>query len=156
MGLDSFKSNDDDDKLEKKDKVKPVFEEEESNDSVELTGLDSFKTTTENEQDEHWTQQLSRERVNPWMEDFTAGQWNDMTTKEKVKYVRENYYPGYRPEVDLDHQWSYRKVIEVECECKNTFTFRSGGTCMECGRGYKYTGSTVVKKYDPHGDMTHE
>jgi len=145
-----------DEKQDEKENKNQNEESEEKSDGVELSGLESFKSTETDSEDSEWTEELERERANPWIEDFTAGQWNDMSTKEKVKYVRENYQEDYRPEVRLEHEWDYRKVIEIECVCRNTFTFRSGGTCMDCGRGYKYTGSTVVKKYDPHGDDNNE
>lgn len=150
MGLDDFKSDDSSDELD--DDVKDTEGEIDKRsknveEKTEQGGLESFVTDVK---DTDWTDELDREKANPWMDDFTAAQWNDMTTKEKVRYVRTNYYEDYRPEVEIEQEWSYRKVIEVECKCQNTFTFRSAGTCMHCGRGYTFTGTSVVMKYDPH------
>lgn len=150
MGLDDFKS-DDNDEPEPDDEIDTEGEiKEESKNVEEKTDQSGLSSFVSDDEDSHWTDELERDRANPWMEDFSPSQWNDMTTQEKVRYVRTNYDKSYRPDVKLDRDWDYRKVIEIECKCRNTFTFRSAGTCMDCGRGYTYTGSSVVMRYDPH------
>lgn len=135
MGLDSFKSDSEND------------EENETSTETKESGLESFKTDSKDSTDDD---ENERPKSNPWMGDFTSTEWNSMSTKEKVKYVRENYYAGYRPDVKLEGKWGYRQVIELVCECDNTFTFRSSGVCIDCGRAYKVEGGSVVKKHDPH------
>lgn len=150
MGLDDFKSDGDEDELDEEVKDTEGEIDEKSKNVEEKTEQGGLADFVSEDEESHWTDELERDRANPWMEDFSASQWNDMATEEKVRYVRINYDENYRPEVNIDHDWSYRKVIEVECKCRNTFTFRSAGTCMDCGRGYTFTGAAVVMRYDPH------
>lgn len=157
MGLDDFKTGEDKEKSDESvdGKVIPIFEkkEQEQEEKQQETGLMSFKTDSDQQKTDN---SLDRDKSNPWMDDFTAQEWNDMSTKEKVKYVRHNHWPGYRPDVDLSREWSTRHVVEINCVCGNTFTFRTGGTCMDCGRGYKYTGDVVIKKHDPHNNLAEQ
>jgi len=155
VGLDDFASDNDNsnDELDKEAKDTEREIDEKSKNVEEKTDQSGLSSFISDDEDSHWTDELERDRANPWMEDFSPSQWNDMTTQEKVRYVRTNYDESYRPEVELDNDWDYRKVIEIECKCRNTFTFRSAGTCMDCGRGYTFTGTSVVMRYDPHNSM---
>jgi len=77
----------------------------------------------------------------PVIGELTSEEWNSMSKIERVKYVRENHIPDYRPSVHIDDRWEWDTVIEVQCVCDNVFTFSDSGLCLACGRTYVSHGS---------------
>lgn len=144
MGLDAFSNNPDDDD-EQQDDVKDepeeetTAEEEDEEEEQKETGLNAFMSDTSSDGQSKAAEE--RGIPEPLSDKISKEKWNSMDAVERVKYVRENFIPDYRPGIHTDNRWSWKNVIEVTCVCKNVFTFDTQGICLGCGREYKAHGS---------------
>lgn len=134
MGLDNFMGGDSDE---------TTTEKQENQTNNEKSGIaafmttDSFDTESENEPD-------VRETVVPWIHDLSPNEWNSMSTLEKVEYVREEYEPAYRPEINIENPVDYRIKAHVTCECGVSLVFKRATTCPTCKRAYRRKKEDVV------------
>lgn len=143
MGLDAF-SNDPEDDDEQQEEVdnepeeETTTEEEDDEEEQKESGLDAFMSKSSSD----GQSKASKERgiPEPLTDKISSQKWNSMDTVERVKYVRENFIPDYRPSIHIDDRWSWGNVVEVTCVCENVFTFDSQGMCLGCGRVYKVHG----------------
>lgn len=102
-------------------------------------GLDSFSTDDDDTVDEVDDEPTGL----PWIDDFPSTEWNNMSTDEKVEYVRDNYMEDYRPDHTPNDGWDWSSAVAVSCVCDYHFYFVSVGACPECGQYYKQVGRTV-------------
>lgn len=118
---------------------------EETTSEDEPSGLESFKT--------HNTPTGSGDgngldSQNELTFGIPPSEWNQMSKSERVKRVRdgeiEDYHPDYKPEGG----WKYVEVAKVKCVCDATLTVAHTSVCGDCGRVYKKTNRTVIKKPD--------
>jgi len=166
MGLENFSSDagssESDTEQKENDTEQESTHDSEQNEDEETTsdefnsGLGNFKTDSSSSSSDDETEDSAKRSegngLPPWVDDLGPHGWNQMSTEEKVRYVRENYDRSYRPEIDLDGEWDHRLVVEIECQCGNIFTFRNSGTCFQCQRQYGFEMGDVFIKHDPqHG-----
>lgn len=149
MGLDSFNSSNEDNDC--KNETSTQEDEEETQDS----GLESFRTSSDSGGS---GQKPDLDGKDKTIHDVSSQKWNSMSVDEKVRHVRDNKIPDFRPEYQPDDRWAYRRCAVVRCVCGSVFTVINSNVCLECGRVYEDAGRTVVKKVDPHteGQSTNE
>jgi hypothetical protein len=141
MGLDHFRTEDENNETEDESQD---GKEETTSDS-ESSGLDSFRTDpaptgsgSEN----------NEERQDEKMFNIPPNKWNQMTTDQRVKYVRANHIPDYYPEYKIEDGWEYVNVAKVRCVCGAIFMINPLSSCFKCGRTYEKTDRTVIQKHD--------
>lgn len=145
MGLDSYKSDSQDQETEDTDDD----EKQEATTEPESSGLESWNTdASRGGSDTNSDSDDKDEQIYG----LPTEKRNQMDHKEWVKLVRAEYIPDFKPDEQLDDRWAYERAVAIKCVCDNRFTFLSSGVCLKCGRRYEDAGRTVVKTYDPEED----
>lgn len=144
MGLDDFRTDSEDDDSNEESKE----DEEEETTSEETSGLESFRTNNTDGGNNGETQEDNSDNK---ILGIDPRKYDEMDKEQRIKAVRNNGFPDYRPDYNPDDRWSYNKVVEVNCVCGNEFTFLTKGLCFECGREYQKVMRTVKLTKDPHG-----
>jgi len=155
MGLEDFK--DDSDKghsdSSSDDASGTDSDNDSSGDDSNTGGLESFKTNNDGGGSDDGN---SASQDDSKIFGIEAHELSQMSEKERVMAIRENHTPDYKPQVQLDERWSFKKVVEIECVCNNVFHFITAGLCLSCGRSYGNVGRTVVKLSDPEDIKIHD
>ena len=144
MGLDDFKDEPSgkSDKSDSGDATDTDSDTDSGGSDSGSGGLESFNTNTDRggSDDENNTENEITK-----IPDKIYRNWNTMSEKERVKAVRQHGIQDYKPSVQLDDRWSWRKIIEIECVCGKTIQFKNTGSCDRCNRTYGERGRTVIK-----------
>lgn len=146
MGLDEFSAEpkeDDDQQEQEEDEHKEETTTEETDDEQEdkASGIEAFTTDKGPSKPPEIKKDDKEEDIPQGLLDhISSSEWNSMDVVERVKFAREHYKPDYRPDVHVDDRWEWEHVVEVQCVCKNLFTFDTMGMCLGCGRVYKAHG----------------
>lgn len=146
MGLEDFKSTDDDSQESEED----VQQDEETSSDDEPSGLESFRTDSTRGGSGSESDSDDEEKS---LHGLPPRKWKQMSKDERVRYMRNNRIPDYHPSYQPDDRWDYARCVEISCVCGNNFVFLTAGICLECGRGYKDAGRTVIKRHDPHQEQ---
>jgi hypothetical protein len=138
MGLDSFRTDNND--SSESDEGSESDSNNETSTEDEVTGIEAFRTSETDP-----TKKKNKEDDEDLIFGVTPSEWNRMDAEEQVKHVRDNHVEDYRPDFHVDGDWSFSRIVEIECVCDNYFTFQTRGVCLNCGRVYKDAGRTVTK-----------
>lgn len=167
MGLDDFKSEDDNDSDTNSsssasstnsgstgdDSNGGTVNSDDDNSNVSTTGgLDSFRTNA--------TRGGSADNTDKDDTDNTVFgippyKWRRMSIKERVAEVRQSKIPDFKPDLQLDERWKWEKAARIYCVCGNQFYLSDRDECLNCGREYSVENRTVVKTSDPENKIIH-